>query len=99
MSDKLTSADFSPYLNQKFKIHYESSRFLEVELVEVEDFPTKWMGPSKRPPFSIVFRGPKDLVLPQRMYNVEHDKMGTLELFLVPIMPDAEGNLYEGVFN
>ncbi len=105
MLDKLTSADFSAHLNQIFKIHYHSDKvleaqlILEVELIEVAEYSEKWAGPSKRRPFSILFRAPKDTNLPQSIYNVEHDKMGTLELFLVPIMPDEKGSLYESVFN
>ena len=105
MLNKLTSADFSPLLNQTFKIHYHSNKILEaqvvleVELVEVTDYAGKSVGPSKRRSFSILFRGPKHTNLPQGSYKVEHDKMGTVELFLVPIMPDANSNLYEAVFN
>ena len=105
MLDKLTSADFSAHLNQTFKIHYHSDKvleaqlILEVELIEVAEYSEKWAGLSKRRPFSILFRGPKDTNLPQSIYNVEHDRMGALELFLVPIMPDENGNLYEAVFN
>ncbi len=105
MLNKVTSADFSAHLNQAFKIHYHSTNvldaqlILEVELIEVTEFSEKSAGPSKRRPFSILFRAPKDINLPQGIYQVEHEKMGTLELFLVPIMPDENGNLYEAVFN
>ena len=105
MLDKLTSADFSTQLNQTFKIHYHSDKILEaqlileVELIEVAEYSEKWAGLSKRRPFSILFRGPKDTNLAQGIYKVEHDKMGTVELFLVPIMPDENGNLFEAVFN
>ncbi len=105
MLNKVTSADFSAHLNQAFKIHYHSTKvldaqlILEVELIEVADYAERSAGPSKRQPFSILFRGPKDTNLPQDIYKVEHDKMGTVELFLVPIMPDENGNLYEAVFN
>ncbi len=105
MFDKLTSADFSAHLNQTFKIHYHSDKILEarlileVELIEVAEYSEKWAGPSKRRPFSILFRGPKDANLPQGVYKIEQDKMGTVELFLVPIMPDEKGSFYESVFN
>ncbi len=105
MLNKLTSADFFPHLNQAFKIHYHSTKILdaqlilEVELIEVADYAERLAGPSKRPPFSILFRGPKDINLPQGTYQVDHDKMGTVELFLVPIMPDENGSLYESVLN
>ena len=105
MLNKLTSADFSPLLNQTFKIHYHSTKILEaqlvleVELIEVTDYAGKSMGSSRRRPFTILFRAAKDTILQQAVYKLEHDKMGTLELFLVPIMPDEKGSLYESVFN
>ena len=105
MLNELKSADFSPYLGQTFKIHYQSAKILDAQLVlqvaliEVTEVSEKWAGPAKRRPFSILFRGPKDTDLQQGTYKLEHDKMGTLELFLVPIMPDENGNLFEAVFN
>jgi len=52
----------------------------------------------RRQPFSIVFRGPRQILLPQRIYRMEHGAIGAFELFLVPIGPDQEGMLYEAIF-
>jgi hypothetical protein len=38
-------------------------------------------------------------VLPQAIYQLEHDRMGTMDIFLVPIGPDGQGMGYEAVFN
>jgi hypothetical protein len=46
----------------------------------------------------LLFRGPRTPVLPQRIYRLEHAVMGPLEIFLVPIGPDAEGMRYQAVF-
>jgi hypothetical protein len=51
-----------------------------------------------RNPFRLVFRGPHEPVLPQRMYRLEHDPIGPLEIFLVPITRDAESVNYEAIF-
>jgi hypothetical protein len=45
-----------------------------------------------------VFRGPKKPELPQKIYKLEHDKLGTFELFLVPIGLDKEGMRYQAIF-
>jgi hypothetical protein len=37
-------------------------------------------------------------VLPQATYPVEHDELGRMEIFLVPIGPDGSGMRYEAVF-
>jgi hypothetical protein len=98
----LQSSDFAPYLNQSFRIHVESAEPLQAELVEVTEKGSEVAGEkesSERKTFSVVFRCVKDKQFVQKIYSVEHDKMGSLELFLVPIGPDEKGMLYEAVFN
>ncbi len=56
-------------------------------------------GEGRGRPFSIVFRGPGDILLPQAIYRVEHDQIGTFDLFIVPIGRDTAGLRYEAVFN
>lgn len=50
-------------------------------------------------PFSLVFRGPQELPLDQATYQLQHDRLGELHLFLVPIDQDEEGFYYEAIFN
>jgi hypothetical protein len=45
-----------------------------------------------------VFGGPAEQVLPQTTYRVEHDALGSFDLFLVPLQPDRGGARYEAVF-
>lgn len=52
----------------------------------------------QRRQFSLVFRGSLAPVLPQGTYRVVHRDLGDLDLFLVPIGPDAEGMRYEAAF-
>jgi hypothetical protein len=75
-----------------FGLRLEDGRRLELELVEAT-------GVGEGRPFSIVFRGPTDPPLPQRIYRFEHEAIGTFELFIVPIAADAQGVRYEAVFN
>jgi len=51
-----------------------------------------------RNPFSLHFTGPAEPFLPQRTYPMHHEKLGTLEIFLVPIGRTAGGFTYEAVF-
>ncbi len=99
MSDMLSSQDFTNLLNEKFAIHVESQPVIEVELVEVLENERAKPPQAQRTPFSIVFRGPGEILLPQQMYRLENDKLGKIELFLVPIIPDQNNNFYEAVFN
>jgi uncharacterized protein DUF6916 len=86
--DALTVADFEPLIHERFRI---ATQF-HVELVEVSEIPRE---PGGRVPFSLVFEGGTTPPLPQGIYSVEHDDLGALEIFLVPIAADR----YEAVFS
>ena len=50
-------------------------------------------------PFSLLFRGPNEMTLDQRIYSMKHDTLGELALFIVPISQDANGMVYESLIN
>ena len=95
MLENMTAATFSEVLNTKFRLQLRSPDFVELELIKVEDFATS----SRQVRFSILFRGPLDQALLQGMYRMEHDQLGTFDLFIVPIAKEDDGILYEAVFN
>ena len=98
MSEPLTCDMFAEHLGETFRMVFESGDALDLELTEAE--PSKGQpAPGCRPPFALLFRGPLDPVLPQQLYNLQHETMGDLTLFLVPIGPDEQGMRYEAVFN
>jgi len=93
----LTEKDFSPHLNSKFYVQLEDG-FVELELAEVTTYvagPTDQSGMER---FSIFFDGP-GVCLPQRLYQLKHEHMGELDIFLVPVSGDQRGYRYEAVFN
>lgn len=49
--------------------------------------------------FSLIFKGPDNPVLAQNTYNLKHEYLGELQLFLVPVARDDFGTQYEVVFN
>jgi hypothetical protein len=93
---------FAGRLGERFRLRVEPETSLDLELIEVTPLRVRSAaGPDARPhrePFSLVFRGPAHIVAPQRIYPLEHDTMGSYELLLVPIGPDAPGMRYEAVF-
>lgn len=97
MLQDLTPASFEAHVGTPFHIHYGADSPLEVVLYEVRPHESH-PGPRAQP-FSVYFRATGRGALPQQIYKVEHEKMGTLEIFLVPIGPDAQGMRYEAVFN
>ena len=95
MLETLNLSSFSEHLNTKFRIRPDESTVIETELIAAED-----LGSTPRQErFSLIFRAPHQPILPQRMYRIEHDVMGTLDLFLVPIGVEEDGLRYEAVFN
>ncbi len=98
MLDKISADDFGQCLNQKFRIRGDEQT-IEAELVEVRGLESD-TGHQGRSPFSVLFRGPLEAPLQQMTFRLENEKMGELDLFLVPIGPDTEeeGMLYEAVF-
>jgi hypothetical protein len=98
MLEQLTYHSFGPYLDQTF--HVKSGEdTLELTLLEAVPIGSAPQD-GKRHPFSVVFLGPAEPILPQRIYDLEHAEMGKLSLFLVPLGPDrtARGMRYEAVF-
>ena len=96
-----TEHEFSQHLNTKYRVNVEAPKPVELELVEVKSYvhknnPTEEGGMER---FSIYFRGPDETFLPQGMYSINHEFMGDLELFLVPVEREELGFRYEAVFN
>jgi hypothetical protein len=91
MLEKLTVDDFRLLQGQRFRVVPDGAEAFEVELVEVTEIPR---DPGGRTPFSLVFQGGANPPLEQGIYRVEHDGLGELEIFLVPIAVDR----YEAIF-
>lgn len=97
MIETLSSKDFAGRIGEEFRIHVSESAVVEAVLAEVSEHGAPAVG--LRPPFTLLFRGPRDAILPQRIYPVEHAGLGTIEIFLVTVGPDADGMRYEAVFS
>jgi hypothetical protein len=89
--EDFTVDTFRPLLHERFRVAPDGVPAFEVELVEVTEIPR---DPGARAPFSLVFQGGPNPPLEQRIYRVEHDELGELDIFLVPIAVDQ----YEAVF-
>lgn len=102
MLENLQSTDFDRLLGQSFRVMLDAQELLQIELIEVTLLgPKPAMGESeRRRPFSLLFRDPLgESYLPQQIYQLEHDALGSLGIFLVPLGPHADGVRYEAVFN
>ena len=97
MFQDLTYEVFAKLVNQKFSLVHDSGK-LEVELIECKTLSAR-ARPGDRKPFSLIFRGPAQPPLPQRIYRFDFGEVGSSDIFIVPIGADAAGMRYEAVFN
>jgi len=95
----LVFEDFADKVGEVFVIGEQEFPAIPLTLTEAEPLPARTGPNGMRPPFSLIFLGKDPRVLPQRLYRLEHEEMGTLTIFLVPVGKDAEGVLYQAVFN
>ena len=68
----------------------------ELELIETREHTA---NPNATQGFSLLFRGPADVVYEQQIFEVSHDVVGTHAIFLVPVDQNEEGTYYEAVFS
>jgi hypothetical protein len=68
-------------------------------LAEARLLPARFAPEGVRPPFSLIFLGPDENVLPQKLYRLRHEDLGEVTIFLVPVGRDAKGVSYQAVFN
>ena len=70
---------------------------VECEITEVRRLPPHSLR--AHPPFAVMLRGPRARPLAQGMLTLLHPDKGRLDLFVVPVGPDAKGLCYEITFN
>jgi len=47
----------------------------------------------------MLFRVPENYTVDQGLYDLEHENLGAIQLFLVPIIPTGDGKVLEAVIN
>ena len=86
MNKTLTRDLFDRYLNGRFRIEAGETR-LECELIECRRLmESQPLEHGQREPFSLLFRGPREPALPQRICSVDHDELGVIGRFGSPIV-------------
>jgi hypothetical protein len=96
MTEELKLQDFTPLLGQTLELSLgDTAEKLEVKEIR----PIHNPSPRAAPPFALVLRSATQWRGPQGIYRLHHPELGALEIFFVPIGPDAQGQCYEAVFN
>jgi len=95
MLGALSKASFAENLNTRFRAVLQDSTIIEIELIEVVD----GRSTPRQEQFSLIFRAPQNAPVEERIYPLEHDTLGSGDLFLVPVARDDQGLYYQAVFN
>jgi hypothetical protein len=93
--ENLNHQTFSELLHTTFRVLLPDTPPLALELMEV----TERNSSPQAETFSLIFRGPLAPLIGQQIHILDHDTLGRLDLFLVPIGPDNGGMCYQVVFN
>ena len=94
--DTLPAEDaFAAALNTTFNVAAEAEKPFAITLVEVKSLVSNKMQEC----FALLFRAPLDAPAEQQQFQIKHDTLGKMEIFLVPIKKDEGGLFYEAVFN
>lgn len=97
MTEELTAAEFEALTDQDFRLRREEMPEATAKLIEVKKLGTP-TGPSGRAAFSLLFACDPDMEPVQAVFDIEHEKLGTQSVFLVPVGKDDRGLLLEAVF-
>jgi|SRR5215203_661048 len=95
MSDLFDRDRFAAALGSPFKLTAAGDESVDIELAEVSERTRR----HNQHGFSVVFLVPESYSVEQGLYDLKHETMGALQLFLVPVgMKDGRLQL-EAVFN
>jgi hypothetical protein len=102
--DQVNHATFSALVKTRFRVRLNPANQIELELTEARrhQIPaqSKPGGPLRQGEcFSLFFNGPLSWFLKQNTYEFEHDQLGKISLFMVPIGKTQDAFQYEVVFN
>lgn len=99
MLKNLKLSDFLPLIGNFFQLQDQLESELELKLMEAVKLHELPSDSKIRPDsFSLLFKGPIDRSLSQRIYCLYHNQLGELEIFLVPVESQVDGICYEAIF-
>jgi hypothetical protein len=92
----LTLAVFSDKLGHAFVLDEPEAPPIELKLTEAK--PIANYAKAAREPFSLLFTT-EGVLLPQRLYQLRHEALGTLGIFIVPVAQVGGTVTYQAIFN
>ena len=95
MTQEITRDQFAECLNTDFIVEFGPENKITMKLIEVTELREKF----RQQTFALLFAAPEDTPAAQAQFNVENEKLGKTDLFMVPVGKDDRGMLFESVFN
>lgn len=103
MLEQLTLDSFAPLVGQPFRLLLAEGVTVDAVLETAREVPASgWQPEGGRParkPFSLLFLARSQTVLPQQIYRFQHQTLGELDIFIVPVGRTTDGISYEAVFS
>jgi hypothetical protein len=96
--EELKEEVFAQHLNTKFYVQLED-RKVELELVKVVGDKSSMDKIEGVQRFAVYFAGPSEFLLPQRIYHLQHEALGELVIFIVPVGSKDGRYQYEAIFS
>ncbi|MFN2588462.1 MAG: hypothetical protein ABR613_10155 [Actinomycetota bacterium] len=98
MPDPYELSVYEPLVGDAFRLDFTDHPSIELTLVDAS--PGQWQRPEGgKTAFRLEFSGPPEPLLEQRIYRMQHPRLGTVEIFIVPIAQDDGATTYEAIVN
>lgn len=97
MLEEVTVETFAPHVGEVFELCLSDTDRLPVTLIAADPLRGS-ANDAARVPFSLLFRPPAQTQIRQSTYRIVHERIGELDIFLVPVTPDAKGPRLEAIF-
>lgn len=82
-------------LDSNFRASLEDGQAFDFQLFKLEP----GISNKIQDAFSLLFRAPLETPPFQNLFHVEHEKLGAMDLFLVPVRRKEDCYVFEAVFN
>jgi hypothetical protein len=104
---QLSYQSLAGQLDTLFRVHLSPQQVVELKLLKAQVAPPTPIRPGHPPPgdagnekFSLIFSGPKEVLLASAIHQFEHAHLGRFEMYIGQIgTRDTERVRYEAVFN
>jgi hypothetical protein len=98
MAETLRQEDFAPHVDKTVRLHGWHGTLRLVSVSQPREQPD--VPGVMRPPFTVLFHGPRHDIVPEGLYSVDIEDGPNLEFYITPIhTPTPDRQEYQAIFN